>query len=160
MVRQHNDVPPVEVLTHTTDGARHDEFARAERVHYAQRECQLLHRVTLIEVQPTLHRDNILTPEFADDDVARMTQSRRLHKVRDLLVGNRGLGVDRFRHPTETCAEDDRKTWLCLRLLLKELSRFFDLFVQVSHPNLLIGCIRARRSWSPKTNIGVYQMSG
>ena len=87
MIGDNHDVADLEFGVHTTCGIRDEQRLDAEFVHHSDRECHILHRVALIEVETTLHGEDVNTPEFTENQFATMTFHCRYGEVGNLRVG-------------------------------------------------------------------------
>ena len=87
MVGDNHDVADLEFGVHTTCGIRDEQRLDAQFVHHTYWECHVLHRVALIEVETTLHGEDVNTPEFTENQFATMAFHCRYREVGNLRVG-------------------------------------------------------------------------
>ena len=72
MVVDHHQVAYLEGFVHATRGVADEEGLDAQLVHHTLGECHLFHVVTLIEVETSLHRHDVLAAQLAEDQFAGM----------------------------------------------------------------------------------------
>ena len=87
MVGDDHQVADAECGVHTASGVADEKRLDAQFVHHTDRECHLLHRVSLVEVEAALHSQDIHTTEFAEDQFAAVALDGGYGKVRNLRIG-------------------------------------------------------------------------
>ena len=87
MVGDDHQVANLEGGVHATSGIGHEERLDAQFVHHTDGECHLLHGVALVEVETTLHGEDVNATQFSEDELARMTFYGRYGKVGDVRIG-------------------------------------------------------------------------
>ena len=86
MVCDNHQVTHMKSLVHAAGGIADKEGLDAQFVHHTDREGHLLHRVALIEVESALHRQNIYSTQFSEDELSAMS-----FYSRDRKIGNVGI---------------------------------------------------------------------
>ena len=70
VVGDNHQVADFEFWVHATGCVGNEEGLDAQLVHHAHREGHLLHRVTLVEVESSLHGHDVLASQFTEDQFA------------------------------------------------------------------------------------------
>ncbi len=86
MVGDDHQVADLELRVHAACRIRYIECRNAQLVHHAHREGDLLHGVALIEVEASLHGENLHAAQLAEDEFAAMPLNRRDGEVGDLRI--------------------------------------------------------------------------
>ena len=73
---------------HTTSGIRNEERLNAQLVHDTNREGNLLHVVTLVVVETTLHSHDVHATKLTEDEGTSVSLYGRYGEVGYLAVGN------------------------------------------------------------------------
>ena len=95
------------VRVHPAAGVRDDERPRAQGVHHAHREGDLLQVIALVAVEPSLHRHHRPAAEAPEQQPARVGLDGGEREAGDLAVGHLGLDRDLAGKPAQAGAEDD-----------------------------------------------------
>ena len=69
MVGDNHQVANLEGRVHAASSIRYEERLDAQFVHHTDGECNLLHRVALVEVETSLHSQDVYTSQFAEDEL-------------------------------------------------------------------------------------------
>ena len=88
MIGDNHQVANLEAGVHATSGVADEEHLDTQFVHHTYREGHFLHRVTLIEVEASLHGQNIHTTQLTEDEFATMSLYGRDGEVGNLLIGD------------------------------------------------------------------------
>ena len=96
VVDQH-DVAALVVRVHAAAGVADDEQLRAQGLHHAHGQRDLLERIALVHVEAAFHRHDGQAGELAADQPAAMAGGRAAREVRNRLVLERGLFLDVLR---------------------------------------------------------------
>ena len=88
MVCDNHQVANLEGRVHTTCSIRHEERLNAQLVHHSYGEGDILHRVAFVEMETTLHGEDVHPAEFAEDKGTGMSLYGRNGEVGNLTVGN------------------------------------------------------------------------
>ena len=88
-------------------GVGDDQEPAAQLLHHPDREGDLPGRVALVQVEPPLHRHDRVPGQRAADELPLVALDRRPREIRDLGVGDRGLGLDLARQGAQARAQDD-----------------------------------------------------
>ena len=86
VVGDNHHVANIEFRIHTTRSIRNEESLDTQFVHHTLRECHLLHVISLIIVEATLHSHDILATELTKDELSGMTFDCRYRKVRNFRI--------------------------------------------------------------------------
>ena len=86
VVGDNHHVANIEFRVHTTRSIRNEESLYAQFVHHTLRECNLLHVISLIVVEATLHSHDILATELTEDELSGMTFDCRYREVRNFRI--------------------------------------------------------------------------
>ena len=73
VICDNHQVANIELRVHATCSIRNKEGLDAQFVHHTYREGNFLHRITLIEVETSLHGQNIHTAQLSEDELATMS---------------------------------------------------------------------------------------
>ena len=87
MVGDDHQVTYMERLIHATGGIADEERLNAQFVHDTYGERHLLHRIALVEVETTLHSEDVNTPEFTENQFTTMTFHCGYREVGNLRIG-------------------------------------------------------------------------
>ena len=86
MVGDDHHVTNMELRVHAAGGIADKERLNAQLIHHTHRKGNLLHRVTLIEMETAIHSDDIHSTELTEDEFPRMSLYRRHREIRNILV--------------------------------------------------------------------------
>ena len=86
VVRNHHQITNRKSRIHATGRIAYKKSPDAKFVHHPYRKCHLLHRVTLIVVETTLHRHNIPAAQASENELPGMPLHRRNREVRNISV--------------------------------------------------------------------------
>ena len=87
MVGDNHQVANIELRVHTSGGIRDEERLDAQLIHDTDRESHLLHRISLIVMEASLHRHDLDAPQLAEDQFAAMSFDSRHREVGNLAIG-------------------------------------------------------------------------
>ena len=93
VVGDDHQVAYAEILVCSACGVTYEESPDAQLIHHAYGECHLLHGVTLVVMEASLHGQYLLAAQCADDEASVMSLHRRYGEVWDVLVGHLPYGV-------------------------------------------------------------------
>ena len=78
-----------------------------QNLHYSDRECDKIHRVAFVIVDPSLHCDYGLTSECPDNIVALMTYCCRNRESGDCRIRNRNWILNLVRQLPEPASKNN-----------------------------------------------------
>ena len=87
VVGDDHQVAYMECLVHASGGIADEECLDAQFVHHTHGEGDLLHRVAFVEMETTLHGENINPTKFAEDKFATMAFDGGYREVGNLRIG-------------------------------------------------------------------------
>ena len=86
VVGDNHHVAHSEVFVGSTCGIADEECLDSQFIHYSDRECYLLHSVSFIVVEPSLHRKHALASELPNDESAIVSLNGRNREMGNILV--------------------------------------------------------------------------
>ena len=86
VVVDNHQVTNLELWVHTARGIAYEEGLDAQLVHHTLWEGNFLHVVSLIEVEATFHRHDVLAAQLAEDQLASVSFYRRYREVWYLTI--------------------------------------------------------------------------
>jgi hypothetical protein len=107
---------------------RYEECLDAQLVHHADGECYLLHGISLVIVETSLHGHDILAAELTEDELARMSFDSRYREVGDIFIRNLQCLADMVGQMSQSGAQYDGYLRMCMHPLSKKRRCFFDFF--------------------------------
>ena len=87
VVCDYHEVSDLEFRVHASRGVRHEEGLDAQFIHHSDRECNLLHVVSLIIVEASFHRHDVYASELAENEFSGMALHCRYREVGDFRIG-------------------------------------------------------------------------
>ena len=76
MILDKHEIAHVKAGVNATGGVRHHKLRDTQPMHEADGKRDLLGRVSLVGMQPSLHADDRATSDRADDEATRMRRRR------------------------------------------------------------------------------------
>ena len=107
MVFDQHHVAALELRVQAAASVRNDEKGRAERLHHANRENDLLRAVTFVIMEAALHRDDRFPFERSENQLPGVRFDRRAREIRKFFVRNNDVRNDRVGETAEPGAQDD-----------------------------------------------------
>ena len=134
VVVYYHKVSDLEALHHTSGRIRDEKSANAEPAHHPDRESDRIHRVTLIVVEASLHRNDLLPGQSAYDEIAFVAYGCRLWKARDVGVRDDSRVAYLLRYVSEAAAQDYAEFRLAsAHRIPYECRRFVDTYLSLVH---------------------------
>ena len=107
VVGNYHEVTDDEPGVHASGGVRYKKCLDAKLAHHAYGECHLLHRVTLIEMETSLHGHYLLVAQLAENEFAGVAFHGREREIWDVLVLYLVLVGNLVHKAAETCTKND-----------------------------------------------------
>ena len=76
MIGENHQVADLELRVHATGGVADEECLDAQFIHHPDGEGHFLHRITLVEVEPALHGEDVHATELTEDQLAAVPFNR------------------------------------------------------------------------------------
>lgn len=86
VVGDDHDVANVEFRVHTARCVAYKKHFYAQFIHHAYGECYILHGVSFIEMEASLHGDDVLVAEFAENQFSAMSFDCRDREIGDVGI--------------------------------------------------------------------------
>ena len=84
MIGDNHKVANLKIRIHTAGSIRYEQGLNAQLVHHTYGEGDILHRVSLVEVETALHGHDVHTAQLAKDEFTAVAFHRRDGEVRDV----------------------------------------------------------------------------
>lgn len=97
----------MKVDVHPSRGIGDDKCPHPERGHHPHTKCDLVGRISFIQMDPSDHGHGRLALQHAEDQLAGMTGGGRDRKLRDLGVWDRSRLLERIRKSSQAGSQDE-----------------------------------------------------
>ena len=128
MILDDHQVADTEAGVGATSGIADKERLDAQGLHDADGESDLLHAVTLVEVESALHSQNLLAAQLTEDELAGVTLDGRDRHVGNLAIRNGFCLLNLCCQLAQTCTQDDGGLRATCGVTQNIISRLCDLF--------------------------------
>ena len=109
MVTDDHQITYTEGLVDATSSVGDEEVLDTQELHHTDGEGDLLHRITLVVVEASLHAEHRDTRERTCNKVSLVTDGRRVREVRNLGIGDDRGVLEHIAELTQTATEDDSR---------------------------------------------------
>ena len=133
MIRNHHQIPRLEILIHTAGRIRQNHFFRPQHSHDPDRHHHIRHIVPFVVMNSSLHNDHRNLLHIAEKEAAVMACHGGDRKALDLRIGNLRLYIHVPGIFPQTGTEDQGHLRDKIGFLTDDGNTFLKFFIHFTH---------------------------